>query len=331
MTGVTRTRDRRMPQAGHWVRERPRGVRAAVTSALVATTLAIPQGAWAEEPLDLPGELTDLVGVVDDPAAIESRQDAWFERTGLQLFVVVVDDVDDMAASEWLDETAELSGLGEQDVAVVVGEDGSAAIRALEGAGLPSEEVAAVESRTRATAGVDGAAAAAEVAVTSLTELTPRDADAQVRRVVAWGFGLLVALLVVTGSVLWLRRWRGSSRRQAEAEARAEELSTALGGDVVALDHDLEEAQLAVDLAAAQLDRAQTASVRGDVAASRQDALEVARRRADLSIGPTDDLTWRRPVPEVVAELEALRTRAAEARARLAEAMAELRRLTALP
>ncbi|ANS78736.1 hypothetical protein SGUI_1340 [Serinicoccus hydrothermalis] len=275
----------------------------------------------AQEPFDLPGELVDQAEVLGDTSELVADQDAFAGRTGLQLFVVVVDDFEGSSASGWLERTAGLSGLGEQDLAVAVSvDDADAAVRVPEGSRLRPGEVGSVVDQVVAQARARDPQGAVDTAVTGLTALDPVDPAQRARAIAAWTVGILLALAVLLAGALWWRRRRARARPLADAGRRAEELSAQLGADVVALDQELEDTRLRVELAGADADAAATAQARSELAAGELEALDVHRARADLSIGPTDDPTWRRPVTEVVTELERLRGLAASARGHLADA-----------
>ncbi len=281
----------------------------------------------AQDPFDLTDELVDQAGVLSAPAAVEAAQDAFAERTGLQLFVVVVDDFEGDPATSWLERTTALSGLGEQDLAVAVAvDDPDAAVRVPEGSGLRAAEVDPVVGQVLAQARAGDPQGAVDTAVTGLTALDPVDPAQQTRSRALLTVGVLAALAIVVAAAAWWLRRRARTRARQEAERRADELSTRLGTQVVALDRELADTRLRVELAEAEVDRSATAQARGDLAAAELEALDVHRARADLSVGPSDDLTWRRPVAEVVAELEQLLVLVASARGRLADARATLPR-----
>jgi hypothetical protein len=102
-----------------------RGLIAALLAA-AGLVLLTPGTASADDPVDLGGAyVLDRSGVLGgDVAAVEDALDDLFDRTGAQLFVVLVDSftgaVDDQA---WADETAILSGLGDSDALLAIAVD----------------------------------------------------------------------------------------------------------------------------------------------------------------------------------------------------------------
>lgn len=77
--------------------------------------------ALADEPVELGSSpVIDAAGVLDTAAA-EAAIDATFERTGVSLFVVVVDTFESPSdADDWTTRTAELNGLGVDDVLLAI-------------------------------------------------------------------------------------------------------------------------------------------------------------------------------------------------------------------
>ncbi|MGH3473887.1 MAG: TPM domain-containing protein [Aeromicrobium sp.] len=77
--------------------------------------------AHAEDPIDVTGQITDEAGVLGaDRAEVRRALDRFFDRTGLQLYVVYVPTFDNLTAEEWAARTSEKSGLGAADVLLAV-------------------------------------------------------------------------------------------------------------------------------------------------------------------------------------------------------------------
>lgn len=86
----------------------------------VLTNVAV-SPAQAEEPIDVTGQITDRADALGaDRPEVRRALDRFFDRTGLQLFVVYVPTFDDLTGQEWADRTAEVSGLGQADVLLAV-------------------------------------------------------------------------------------------------------------------------------------------------------------------------------------------------------------------
>ena len=76
--------------------------------------------ALAEEPFRLDEPVVDAAGVVGDEGAVEDALDALQTEDGISLYVVFVDSFEGLGAGEWLDATADLSGLGGNDALLAV-------------------------------------------------------------------------------------------------------------------------------------------------------------------------------------------------------------------
>lgn len=100
------------------------GLLARLLAAVAVLAVLVSAGAapaWAEEPLDVSGQVTDRADALGgDRARVQAALDELYERTGRQLFVVYVDDFGDLTGSEWATRTAEVSGLGRTDVLLAV-------------------------------------------------------------------------------------------------------------------------------------------------------------------------------------------------------------------
>ena len=93
----------------------------AVLVPLAALVLLGGGPALAEPPFDVPEQVTDRAGVlVGDESSVEAAVAELQAEDQLQLFVVYVDSFDGLDPREWATRTAELSGLGGNDVLFAV-------------------------------------------------------------------------------------------------------------------------------------------------------------------------------------------------------------------
>ncbi|SDY06709.1 TLP18.3, Psb32 and MOLO-1 founding protein of phosphatase [Geodermatophilus africanus] len=93
----------------------------AVLALLAALVLLGGGPALAEPPFDVPEQVTDRAGVlVGDESSVEAAVAELQAEDQLQLFVVYVDSFDGLDQEEWATRTAELSGLGGNDVLFAV-------------------------------------------------------------------------------------------------------------------------------------------------------------------------------------------------------------------
>jgi uncharacterized membrane protein YgcG len=76
--------------------------------------------AAATPPFDVPGQITEQAGLDLDTGRVQDALDDLRAETGTQLFVVFVDSFDGIDGRTWSDETAQVSGLGGDDVLFAV-------------------------------------------------------------------------------------------------------------------------------------------------------------------------------------------------------------------
>ncbi|WP_141233885.1 TPM domain-containing protein [Geodermatophilus saharensis] len=92
----------------------------------VAAVLVLAGGgpALAEQPFEVPGEVTDLVGALDGGVSrVQQAVDRRQAEDGTQAFVVYVSSFDGLDSGEWAARTAQFSGLGGTDVLLAVAVD----------------------------------------------------------------------------------------------------------------------------------------------------------------------------------------------------------------
>jgi hypothetical protein len=95
--------------------------RALVTSVLLTAALLAPGAvlapAQADDPIDVTRQITDRAGVLGgQQPEVRQALDRFFDRTGLQLYVVYVPTFGDLTGEEWAARTSAKSGLGRADV-----------------------------------------------------------------------------------------------------------------------------------------------------------------------------------------------------------------------
>ncbi|MBD3780601.1 MAG: TPM domain-containing protein [Micrococcales bacterium] len=78
----------------------------------------------ATDPLALAGEITDQAGVLGgDEGTVQAALDELAEATPYQLYVVYVDDFGNLDRLDWVQQTAQQTGLGSQDMVLAVAVD----------------------------------------------------------------------------------------------------------------------------------------------------------------------------------------------------------------
>lgn len=292
-----------------------------------AGLLALAAPAAAEAPFDLASDLEDRAGVLDDPGAVQAAQDRLQEESGLQLFVVLVEDFDGLSGPDWAAQTADLSGLGDQDLLLAVA----------------VEERSYGTSVSDATRGIDDSEALDVESDRIEPELADEDWDAAAiaaadgyREAAAPGPGIwpwLAGLLGLLG-LGWIgTRVAGMVRaresRAQEAKHR-EELSQEVGAALVELDASLSASEDELAYAEAEFDPAQTQPFRDALETSREESVRAYRLRTEV-----EETTESEPVgghERAMTRLREVLELARTADARLDEhatAFAELRDLAA--
>ncbi|GGG03043.1 membrane protein [Rhodococcoides trifolii] len=77
--------------------------------------------AWADAPVRLPNQITDVVGALDGSTAdVQSAIDDLYDAHRVRLWVVFVADFDNLDNEEWAQQTSALSDLGVNDVLMTV-------------------------------------------------------------------------------------------------------------------------------------------------------------------------------------------------------------------
>jgi hypothetical protein len=262
-------------------------IRAAVGSLLGGVALAFLAAtpAFAEDPVDLGSSpVLDAAGVLDDAAA-EAAIDAAYERTGVSLFVVVVDSFDDPAdADDWTTATAERNGLGVDDVLLAIAvEDRTYSLSAdYETLSDPQYDavLGAIEAELRDD-DWDGAVAAA--AGTIADQLDPPFPVVPV----AIGGGVVAVGGLIAGGVALSRRRRAS----AAGRASAKELDTRAGSLLVQLDDAVKTSEQELGFAVAQFGDEATAGFREalDAATAQVKEAFAIRHRLDDTQPETPD------------------------------------------
>ncbi|WP_109473329.1 TPM domain-containing protein [Ornithinimicrobium cavernae] len=277
--------------------------------------------AYAEEPFPLPDELVDHAGVLRDEAAVRDAQDRLFDETGLQLFVVYVDDFGGLSGPDWAAETAEVSHLGDRDLLVAVAvQERSWGDSIADGSGLSGSQLDAVASDfiepALRNSDWDGAAIAA--AEGYLKEATAPSTF--------WFGTAVVGGLAAAGyGVHRTRGWARRRKERAEERETLEETAQRVGGQLVRLDTALTAAEGELQYAEAEFSPELTSPFRAALATSREEAIEAYRLQERIAGADAEEN--HAGVVELYAELEELVTRAGDRLDEHASAFNELRAL----
>lgn len=232
------------------------------------------------QPYDLPEELVDEAGALSDPAAVRAAQDRLFDETGLQLFVVFVDSFDGLSGPAWADRTAELSGLGANDLLLAVAVDGAWADSLPHDAGISDQQADAVATEIERALRDRDFDAAAIAAADGYRE-------AALDRGSIWTRGWMVVLYGISAVAVFfgfgaLSSARRDRARRADEAQRRSELAAELGAAQVALDDALDSSESELGYAEAEFDRTLTEPFRAALEQSRQESVAVYRDQTAL-------------------------------------------------
>lgn len=236
------------------------GATTGTSSAPLAATLHAGASLPAEQPLDLPGRVTDPAGVLGDQTdEVEAAMDRLEADTPYQLFVVYVDTFDGQDAQTWATATANLSGMGRDDVLLAVAtEDRRYDLSADHNIGLSDAALDTVQTAVEDELSQDEWAGAAIAAADTLrAEATGSSSGGS-----GWLIALVVGLVAIAGffvvrAILSRRRGTaGGPTRPDEADELAQlptaELDRRASSALVAIDDALKTSEQELGFAQAQ-------------------------------------------------------------------------------
>ena len=323
-----------------WSRPRPRRTAAALSTMAVMGLLVVGPTAQAEEPINLPGPVTDLADVLSsaEEAQVEERIEELQQDTGLQLFVVLVDEFTDPTGArtngpEWARLTSEESGMGHGDLVLAVAVDQRAYGLGDIGGTMSQQALQRVQLRdVEPRLGQDDWAGAAEAAADGFTREQAGAAsgggissDRPVRTPSSGGLGsfpgaLFVPLLLGGGAMALVgaigrsnRRSSSSGRRTAPPAAKGvslQDLERQSAEALVAMDNAVRSAEEELAFAEAQFGRQRTQTFRDVLERARAAAQEAFSLRQQLDDDDREPDDVRRGMLSRIVELtgEARRT-----------------------
>jgi hypothetical protein len=243
--------------------------------------------ALADEPVDLGASpLLDAAGVLDDPAAAEAAIDAAFDRTGVSLFVVLVDTFESPSdADGWTGETAIRNGLGADDVLLAIAVDDRTYSLSADYATLDDGQYDAILTRVEESLRDNDWDGAVVGAAESLADqLDPPFPVVPV----AVGAGVVALGGVIAGGVAIGRRRRAS----AATRASVKDLDTRAGSLLVQLDDAVKTSEQELGFAVAQFGEESTTPFRAalDTAEAHvKEAFELRHRLDDAQPETPDE------------------------------------------
>jgi TLP18.3/Psb32/MOLO-1 phosphatase superfamily protein len=279
---------------------------------LAGLPLITPSPAQAEDPIDVTGQITDRADAIGpDQARVQKALDRFFDRTGLQLFVVYVHTFGDRTGEQWAAETLKRSGLGQGDVLLVVATKDRAYGYDTDNRTFTSDDLQSVD-RTRILPALrnDDFAGAAIAAADGYGDIA-EDAG------LPWGVIVLGCVVVLGAGAFIVHRSRRRFERSHHvldehgnpvdpaAILDLEELEDVANRALVAVDDALLTSNDELRHAEAEHERQQTDGFRFTVDRGRSSMREAFRLRQQLDDSPTmPDQGRRRTLSRIIAICE---------------------------
>lgn len=268
--------------------------------------------ALADDPVQLDGAyVIDNTGVLDGSTAdVVAALDSLYERTGVQLFVVYVDEfTNPNAPIDWANATAEANGLGDADLLLAVAvSQRQYSLSVSADAPVTDAQLDAAESAIEAELRNDNWAQAAIAGANSLTgEEAPSPSAAS-----GGGIPLLpivggAAVVGVGAYAIYRVRRRGSagnSQKPGESVSQ-EELDRRAGSALVEMDDALKTSEQELGFAIAQFGSAATAEFEASLAKANSTVAQAFRLRQKLDDSEPESADEKRAVTlEIIALCE---------------------------
>lgn len=232
-----------------------------------ASVLGLAAPAWAVPPPSLGSSyVLDQADVLTNAqeAEVQSRMLRLSEQTGLDMWVVFVDDFSEpSSAADWANETANRNSLGPHQYLLAVSVDGRAYYLSgdVDDGALTADQLAAIEQeRVQPALSAGDYAGAADAAATGITAAARAAEPAPPREPAGAGpdvalIALVVFLVLALGGGLlwlWLRRRRGAAAGVPAPGESIDDLSRRAGSALVATDDAIKTSEQELGFARAQ-------------------------------------------------------------------------------
>lgn len=307
---------------------------ATLTATLAVALTATGGSAWATDPVELGSSyVVDQAGVLSpaDEAAAQARLEQLKTDTGLDLWVVYVDDFTDPSDAEaWATETADVNGLGVSQYLLAVAVDGRTYYLSADPEGpLTFDQIATIEQQqVQPPLAADDWLGAVDAAAAGLTDAggggsgAPGDGGGGLLTGILW----FVVIAAVVGLVIWLivrsRRKKagqvaGAAGGPAVEQLPLEELERRAASALIQTDDALKTSAQELGFARAQFGDAATAEFEQALATAKSNLDEAftLKQQLDDSIpdAEQDARAWNVRIIALCEEANALLDDKAEA------------------
>ncbi|MBK0418946.1 TPM domain-containing protein [Leucobacter sp. CSA1] len=287
----------------------PRWIVAGAAAAGAAWVLLAGAPAGAVEPVALGdsyvADEADVLGAADERAA-NARLAATFAETGIDLYVVLVDEFTNPGDRvSWANETAELNGLGDSQYLLAVSTEGRQYfISALDGGPLSDRQLDAIEERILPELR-DGDWSGAISAAAEQVE-TEHGAAGRTTAIVV---GSVAGAVGVGGAAFGISRAVRGRRASRERREELEELEQRSGSALVAADDAVTTSEQELQFAGAQFGEAAVAEFAEALEAARTQLIEAfgLRQQLDDAVPDTEEQRrqWLTRILELCAAVDA--------------------------
>lgn len=295
-----RTRSQRTHRAPSLIARAIAGVVLAVSAAVVSA----PSAAFAADPVDLNGaEIVDEVGALGSrEGQAQTAIDRLYDETGVQLFVVFVDDFDGSVPADqsWADATAEANRLGNDDILLAVATvDRNYDVSYPDDFRLDENAAAAAESVFLPYLS-DSDWSGAVVAAASAYEDRLNGGGFPITAILVIALAVVVVILIV---VFVARRRRSDAVTSALDRVDQKELDRRVGTLLVQLDDSVKSSEQEVGFAAAQFGDEAAKPFAAALSSAKANVAEAFRVKQQLDDAVPETDEQRRAMSLTIIEL----------------------------
>lgn len=248
---------------------------------------ALPADLPATDPISLTSEITDSSGVLSsaESGQVQDALDQLAQDTDYQLYVVYVDDFGDLSRDDWVQETADQTGLGSQDLVLAVATESRVYTLAPESVdGLSSSALDSVAADVEDQLRDDDWSGAAITAADGIRSAATGGSSGSI---LGWLFVGGLLLIGVITLIAWVSSRRKAGGRVAVGGRQQQQIPTAeldrrAASALVGIDDAIRTAEQELGFAQAQFGPESTGEFERVLAQSKQQVTEAFRLRQTL-------------------------------------------------